>query len=179
MTALLYKDVRHEFKSGDLIALSHDQWGSWYDLQVQAVRVFTQSEYAHVGLVLVLGGRVWVVESVTPVVRIVPLSLFADDGFYHIPTDTPMCEEEERFALAQVGKGQYSKWQAVLAQLKRLEIGADSLWQCAELFIVARRISGANYGSRATPSAVVRAALSAPGASLRLVTKSVSNSGGV
>jgi hypothetical protein len=50
-----YADIRPQIKSGDLIALHHDDWGSLYDLQIQAVQTFTQSEYCHVA-------PVWVAE---------------------------------------------------------------------------------------------------------------------
>jgi hypothetical protein len=153
-----YNSIREKIKSGDLVALSHYVWASWYDLQVQAVRVFTQSEYAHVASTLVWGGRVWVVEAVSPLVRLVPLSLYVDKGFYHIslPEATDL---EVQFALAHVGKGQYSKVQGVLAQLNKLKIGEDALWECAEFTIACRRLSGVDLGGKATPSAVVQAAL--------------------
>lgn len=153
-----YAQLRSSIKSGDLIAVSHYKWASWYDLQVQAVRFGTQSEYSHVGMAWVMGGRVWVIESVTPVIRLVPLSLMAADGFYWAPLNTDISAPELEFALARIGAGKYSKWQAVLAQLRRLRIGSDDLWECAEFIIACRRLSGVDLGAKATPSAVVRSA---------------------
>ncbi len=154
-----YQTARPAFRSGDLIALTHYKWASWYDLQVQAVRFFTQSEYSHVGIIWVFGGRVWVIESVTPVIRIVPLSLMANDGFFHIAMEAEMGDAELTFLLSKIGRGQYSKLQAIAAQLRRLNIGADDLWECAELVVAARRLSGVDLGDKATPSAVVMAAM--------------------
>lgn len=169
-----YASIRDRIQSGDLIALTHTSFATWYDLQVQAVRFGTQSEYSHVGLLWVMGGRVWVVESVTPKIRLVPLSMVLNEaganGIYWAPLGSPMSEDEEKFALAHVGRGDYSKWQAILAQLKKLKIGADDQWECAELVITARRISGVDLGDKATPSAVIRAA-QARGAPVYLVTE--------
>lgn len=154
-----YEDIRPRIKSGDLIALSHDAWCSLYDIQVQAVRLFTQSEYSHVCVAWVFGGRVFVIESVEPKVRIMPLSNMLDIGFYWIPTDVPMTDRELEFSMSKVGLGSYSKIQAIAAQLDMLEIGADNEWECAELTIMQRRQSGLDLGPKATPSEVVQKAL--------------------
>lgn len=153
-----YQSLRETVKTGDLIAFSHYKWASWYDLQVQAVRIFTQSEYSHVALAVVWANRVWIVESVVPLIRLVPLSNFVDEGFYHVALPE-MTEQELNFALTNVGKGNYSKLQGVLAQLSKLKVGEDSKWQCAEFAIACRRLSDVDLGNKATPSAVVAAAL--------------------
>ena len=152
----MYSDIRHKIKSGDIIALSHSKWNSFYDLQVQAVRLFTQSEYCHVGLVWSVGGRLFVIESVSPKVVITPLSNYVKEGFYWIPVEKPMSKAEITFALSKVGKGQYSKWQAIKAQFNALKIGEDDLWECAEFIIACRKLSGVDLGNKATPSAVVK-----------------------
>lgn len=154
-----YSEIRDEIQSGDIIAFSHYKWASIYDLQVQLVRLASLTEYTHVGVAVVLGGRVWLAESVTPVVRLVPLSNVASEGFYVIPTRTPMKEEELEFLLSKVGKAKYSKWQAVMAWLDKLEIGDDDLLECAEYVICARRLSGLDLGDRAVPATVVKEAL--------------------
>lgn len=153
-----YIEIRDRIRGGDLIALTHTSWASWYDLQVQFVRLGTQSEYCHVGQVWPVAGRLFVIESVTPMVRLVPLSHFAAEGFYWIPLEAPMSDAELEHALAQLGRGAYSKWQAILGGLRKLRIGADALWQCAEFVIANRRLSGIDLGPKATPSAVVLAA---------------------
>ena len=155
-----YSDVRSKIKSGDIIALSHEAWCSLYDLQVQAVRIGTQSEYSHVCVAWVFAGRVFVIEAVSPKVRIMPLSNMLDIGFYWIPTNNPMTDEELEFGMSKVGLAGYSKLQAIAAQLDLLLIGEDNLWECAELAICMRKLSGFNLGSKATPAACVKAALS-------------------
>lgn len=154
-----YSEIRDEIRSGDIIILSHYKWASFYDLQVMAVRLFSASEYCHIGVAVVFGGRVWVAESVSPVVRLVPLSIYAKDGMYIIPTRTPMNDTELEYLLSKVGTGKYSKWQAMMAYLDRLELGADEHFECAEYAICARRLSGLELGPRAVPASVVKEAL--------------------
>jgi hypothetical protein len=107
----------------------------------------------------VLAGRVFLIESVTPKIRIFPLSNLQDAGFYWIPTDVPMNDAELEFGMSRVGLGSYSKFQAVAGQLNTLEIGEDELWMCAELTIAMRRLSGLDLGPKATPAAIVKKAL--------------------
>lgn len=153
-----YAEAREQIKSGDLIALTHIAWSSLYDLEVQAVRFGTQSEYAHVCVAWVFAGRVFVIESVKPVVRIFPLSNLKDHGFYWVPTNVPMINEELEFGMSQVGFGKYSNIQAVMGQLNTLNIGEDDIWQCSEFTIAMRRHSGLDLGSKATPAAVIKKA---------------------
>jgi hypothetical protein len=154
-----YSEHREKIKSGDIIILSHSKWGSFYDLQVQAVRLFQESEYSHVGLAWKCSGRLFVIEAVTPYVRIFPLSNYAQEGFYHIPLKKPMESKELEFALSKVGNGKYSKWEAILAFFRALSIGKDNLWQCAEFVMTCRKLSGVNLGGVATPAAIVKTAL--------------------
>jgi hypothetical protein len=154
--ALTYAAARPRIKSGDIMALSHFAWSDWYDIQVQMVRTFTQSDYCHVGLIWGVADRLFVIEAVNPLVRLVPLSKYAAEGFFWIPTEAPISDDELEYALADVGVGQYSKWQAVLAFLRRLRIGADQLKSCAEFLIECRNRSGVDLGDTATPAAVVR-----------------------
>ena len=69
-----YQEVRSSIKSGDLLFWSHRELKSWYDLKVQIVRMVTRSEYSHVGVAWVTGGRVFALEAVVPLIRIYPLS---------------------------------------------------------------------------------------------------------
>jgi hypothetical protein len=164
-----YSEYRSNIKSGDLIAYTHYGWANWYDLQVQAVRIFTESEYTHVGLVLELGGRLFLLESVVPVIRLVPLSNSIDkNGFYHLPMHTDINNEELEFSLSKLGRGKYSKIEAILAQFRKIKIGANDLWECAEYVIACRRLSGVDLGDVATPAEVVRSALKL-GKEMRLI----------
>lgn len=150
----LYSEVRSTIKSGDLLAWTHRKWGSWYDIQIQAVRFFTQSEYCHVGVAWVVGGRVFVIEAVTPKVRIYPLS--KELPFYLLPMGGVWTPEAEEFALAQVGMF-YSKWHAIESIFRVPK--NDNLWQCAQLTAAIAKLNGIDFGERLTPSALVEKAL--------------------
>jgi len=117
---------------------------------VQFVRIFTRSEYSHVGIAWAVGGRVLVLEAVSKGVRIFPLSLLLP--CYWIPLGKWSAEIEER-ALSQVGKP-YSRWQAILGGLGRLQGGADERWQCAEYVATSLGLE-----SPYTPSGVVSVVL--------------------
>lgn len=154
-----YQEVRGEFQSGDLLIFTHTAWRSVKDILSHVVRLFSTTEYCHVGVAIVLGGRVWIAESVSPVVRLVPLSNLAKGGFFVIPTRTPMGDEELEYLLSKVGLSEYSKWQAIKAYLNKLTLGDDDLFECAEYVICARKLSGLDLGNRAVPAAVVKEAL--------------------
>lgn len=165
-----YSEARDTIKSGDLIFLTHRKWSSWYDIKVQLVRFFTASEYCHAAIAWCIGGRVFIIESVVPLVRIVPLSTLADDGFYFAPSKISMSSAEMEFALSKVGTGKYSQIRAVLAQLIGIKIGDGQFLECAEFVIACRRLSGADLGDKATPSAVAQAALIS-GSAINFVSK--------
>lgn len=146
-----YKEKRGDIKSGDVLAWTHRGWGSWYDFQIQMVRMFTRSEYAHVGVAWVIGGRVFVFEAVSSGVRIMPLSRLLPCYWIRLGRWGYTAEE---FALQQVAQP-YSKVQAVLAGLGLLKVGHDTVWQCAEYTIEVLKAAGVNLRGPATPSWVV------------------------
>lgn len=150
-----YSNARVRLKSGDLLAWSHERWGSWYDFKVQMVRVFTRSVYCHVGICWEVGGRVFVLEAVSTGVRIFPLSRLLP--FYWLPLKANWADEVEMWALRQVGEP-YSQWQAVLAGLGLLKPSVDSIWQCAEYAADVARRCGVELGTDVTPNALLLAA---------------------
>lgn len=163
-----YATVRPQIKSGDLLAWSHRGIKSWRDLKIWFVRMFTRSEYSHVGLAWVQGGRVLVIEAVMPLVRIFPLSKLLEDGAYWIPTGAAWSEFTEEFALETVGD-KYSQWQAMQAPFETPP--NDTLWECAELVGTTLLRDGISLGTVYTPSAIVQAALKLPNSSLTLLEK--------
>jgi len=146
-----YKDIRKDIKSGDILAWSHRGWKSWYDIKIQFVRIFTRSEYSHVGTAWVIGDRVFVIEAVQPKVRIYPLSKLKD--FYWIPMNAPWLDSTLEYALEAVGDN-YSQAQALQAPFN--EPKEDSLHQCAELTARTARKDGIELGTVYTPSEIVR-----------------------
>lgn len=151
-----YQEARDKIQSGDIIAWSHYNWGSWYDFKVQSVQIVGRTPYCHVAVAYRMGGRLWVIEAVKPCVRMVPLSnLIQPKGFYWLNVNVPMTDDELEFGLSGIAIREYSEVQAVQAQLDMLEIGADTITQCAENTIEMRRRSGIDFGPKATPAAVM------------------------
>ena len=152
-----YTDAREHLKSGDLLAWSHDRWRSWYDIKIQLVRMFTRSEYCHVGVCWCVGGRVFVLEAVSDGVRIFPLSRLLP--FYWVPLSAAWEDEVEAWALRQVGE-RYSQWLAVVAGLGLLKVGVDELAAARE----ASKVAGAFTDERrAAAVARIKAARAAQG----------------
>lgn len=151
-----YADIRDTIKSGDLLAWTHKKWNSWYDIKIQLVRMFTRSEYSHVGIAWVVAGRVFVVESVTPYIRIVPLSNLLPCYLVHMDCDWK--NETEEFALSLVGKGKYSQLEAIMAALDLPTPYENGEWECAKFCLAIYDMEGQKLGVNATPSSVVEAA---------------------
>lgn len=158
-----YQDVRPLIKSGDALAWTHRGWGSWHDIKIQLVRMFTRSEFSHVAVAWVVGGRVFALEAVQPCVRIYPLSQLGD--FYHLPTsqDNPYfrlvwTDDVETFALSKVGEP-YSQIQAVLAFFGRSK--ADRKWECVEYAKTVLHKAGAIVVGDDTPTDFVYALMAA------------------
>jgi len=150
-----YAEARPLIRSGDLLAWSHRApwWRSWHDCKIALVRAFTQSEYSHVGTAWVVGGRVFVIEAVMPLVRIYPLSKAVE--FYHLPLGAAWSDKALEYALGKVGH-RYSQLQAFQAFFHLP--ANDDLWECAELTRAIALQDGIYLGDKATPTAVVRAA---------------------
>jgi hypothetical protein len=148
-----YAAQRHEIKSGDLLAWSHRKWGSLYDIKIQAVRLFTMSEYSHVGIAWVVSGRVFVIEAVEPMVRIYPLSKLG--SFYHIPLGAEWSPDTEAAAISHVG-AEYRQLEAIEMYFRDWKPGVVS--ECAALVLEVCAQGGIYLGRRATPDAVVREA---------------------
>jgi len=153
---MLYSEHRDSIQSGDLLAWSHHGWALWYDFQIQVVRMFTRSEYAHVGIAWRTSGRLFVIEAVTPRVQIFPLSLC--ENFYHLSMGKELTWDAEEFALSQVGEP-YSKWMCLKAAFHNLRKGDLGEWQCAKLANEILRVNGFDFGETYEPTSLVQAVL--------------------
>lgn len=151
-----YQGARQHIRSGDIFAWSHRGIRSWHDLKIWFVRLFTRSEYSHVGVAWVVGERVFVIEAVMPLVRIYPLSALLEDGAFWLCMGAQWKPDTEAYALSKVGQ-RYSQLEAVQAPFE--EPPDNNLWQCAELVTRTLYQDGINLGNVHTPSAVVYAAL--------------------
>lgn len=151
-----YADARSRIQSGDVLAWSHRGWTSWYDIKIQLVRLVTRSEYSHVGIAWAFGGRVFVIESVTPVIRIMPLSNLLP--CYWINTGASWGTDAEEFALSLVGKGEYSQWEAIMAFFGK-NSKLNDRWQCAEFVKAVLARCRVFLRGKDTPSDMVQDAL--------------------
>ena len=159
-----YAVIRPLIKSGDLLAFSHESWGSLYDLKVQLVRMATRSEYAHVAIAWVIGDRVFALEAVRPEIRNFPLSKLGD--FYHLPLDIEWTNAVEEHALSHIGEP-YSQLLAISAFFQKIK--AEGCWECALYAQDILKKAGRNLDVRSTPTELVKEA-QRQGASCRFIS---------
>lgn len=150
---MIYNKARPMIRSGDILAWSHRGIRSWHDLKIWLVRMFTRSEYSHVGTAWCVGDRVFVIEAVMPLVRIYPLSKLGD--FYWLQMGAYWRKATETLALSHVGDA-YSQLQAIEAPF--LTPMDDERWECAELVARIARQDSIDLGAVYTPSEIVLAA---------------------
>ena len=150
---MIYKQARPMIRSGDILAWSHRGVTSWHDLKIWFVRMFTRSEYSHVGTAWVVGSRVFVIEAVMPKVLIYPLSKLGD--FYWLQMGAYWRKATETLALSFVGDD-YSQVQAMVSPF--ITPPKDDRWECAELVATVARQDSIDLGAVYTPSEVVLAA---------------------
>lgn len=143
-----YATARNQIKTGDILAWSYTGgfFASWHGFKVNMIRVCRLSEYTHVGIAVVLAGRVFVLESVTGGIRLMPLSKLTP--CYWIPDDELSDAGLER-AMSVCGEP-YSELEAILGAIDKTD-AENGKWQCAEFVRWAK-----NMTCKATPDAIVR-----------------------
>jgi len=115
--------INKNVREGDLIAFTSNSFLG------NMVRLFTKSEYSHVGVVMFRDNIPYLVEAVRPVVRMTPLS--HREPYYHIPMGIDKVSDEARKLLySRIGE-KYSIIQAVLAKFN-IFIN-DNSWYCTEV----------------------------------------------
>ena len=147
-----YKEYHSNIKSGDLIVFSATKIRSSYDLLSYIVRLFTMSEYNHIGIAWVIGDRNLIVEAQVPEVKISPLKKLG--SFYHIPMDVDFTDEALEILLDKVGQ-KYSYLEAIKAYFKMNDRTNDD-WICVDYVIYFYESIGINIGDAHTPSDVVK-----------------------
>jgi hypothetical protein len=134
-----YELMRNQIKSGDVLLWTHRSWKTWYDIKVMLVRLFQMSAYSHVGIAVVLAGRVWVLEAVTPKVRMVPLSNLLP--CYHMTNPIGTTEEDLELGILLVGKEEieYSQAEAIRGYFGRNDPENNQI-ECGELVCMILRL---------------------------------------
>lgn len=123
-----YDEIRSKIKTGDILAWTHrgGWFRSWYDFKINLVRLFTRSEYSHVGIAVVWAGRVMVLESVTGGIRLFPLSKLTP--CYWIKYRSKLFDLDR--AMSVFGQP-YSEIEAVKGKFGRTD-DTNGKWQCAK-----------------------------------------------
>jgi hypothetical protein len=166
---MIYSEVRNQIKSGDILAWTHKPLSSWYDFKLHLIRIFTKSEYTHVGIAVVLNKRVFVLESTAQGIR---LKLLSEDlPFYWMPTKYKYWNDElETEAFKKIG-GKYSNWEGVRSLWEKITPGDNEEWECAEFVHWIFNKAGFKLDIKNTPAEVVWWAQSVLKLPLYLVTK--------
>ena len=100
--ALLYSKINKDFKTGDLVIWDSESYSNFFEFVLFLYQKILGARYTHVGVVMVSGGRTYVVEATPPRVRIFPLRECED--FYIIPINMSQDPEKlENFLTEKVG----------------------------------------------------------------------------
>ena len=140
----------NEIKSGDLIA-----WTTVNSFFLKAVRLFTLSEYTHVGIAIVEDdGSIYVIEANRPTVEknLLDKRLPA----YHVPMKVNMNKEAIQLLHSYIGK-KYSVLQAALSYIN-IYIDDDK-WYCTELAYDFYIKQGYDVRKRLTPTKFIKEAV--------------------
>lgn len=99
----LYSEIKSKIKTGDLVAWDSPKYSSLLTFILFLYQKITGAVYTHVGVVVKIGGRLYVVEAVPPMVRIFPLE--NQKRFYWIDaTVKGSASRQLGFLTARVGK---------------------------------------------------------------------------
>jgi len=83
----LYSDIRKSLKTGDLVIWDTRKVGDIFDFILFLYQKIFKAKYTHMGVVVKIGDRYFIVEATPPKVRIWPLSKCRD--FYLLKLDIP------------------------------------------------------------------------------------------
>ena len=96
-----YSDIRDSLRTGDLVSWKAGKVNSFFTAVLKIYQKILKPKSVHVGIVFVIGGRIFVVEARPPAIRIYPLSQMED--FYLIQTNIPDEKANVDFLLQEVG----------------------------------------------------------------------------
>lgn len=145
--------MEYEIKSGDLVT-----WKGKGGFFNNIIRLFTLSEYTHVGIAVVEEDGVYVVEAVRPFVRKIKLS--ERTPLQVIPMKVEYDNELDNFLTSTIGR-RYSILQAALSFLN-IYIDDDN-WYCTELGYEFYSKVGISFDKHLTPTRFIRQAIAYSG----------------
>jgi len=147
----IYSQYRNTIKSGDLLVWSDNGQSFFSELFLSMVRIFTASDFAHVGIAVKINNRLFVLEATLPKVQLIPVSNY--DHFYHISMGVDWNVDHEDFLYSKIGI-KYSLFDAIRAYLGIVKLNNDK-WQCAELATEFYKTAGFNFTDTYTPTKLV------------------------
>jgi len=159
---------QNQIKSGDLIIWSTNKVTKFEHVISIIIRMFTMSEYNHVGIAWKPTNDVSLVfEAITPKVVLTPLE--REIPFYHIPMNIEFTEAHRNFLLSKLGT-RYSHLQAIKAYYSKAKHAEYTI--CTDLIMqfynfANRPIEVDNY----RPSEIVRGVLKAENTSITKVAE--------
>lgn len=144
-----------EIETGDLLIFS-DDGDSWLSkIILYVVRLFTRSEYGHVGIAVKKDDKLFVFDASIPFIRLRPIE--DTDSFYFVHMETPL---DLTNMLHEYLGLKYSMSDAIRAYLG-LTTKTDGRYQCVELVKEIYNRNGLVFKeSKLTPSAFVDSLLS-------------------
>lgn len=99
---VLYSVARKEMQTGDLLLWKKEKITSFFSLILVLYQKIFKATYIHVGMVVVLGDRRFILEATPPVVRLYPISML--DDFYWIKTNIANNPSHIDVLLKNIGK---------------------------------------------------------------------------
>lgn len=98
-----YSQIMKEIKTGDLIAWKTDKYRSILTFILFLYQKLTGALYTHVGIVVKIGGKLYVIEAVPPLVRIYPLENKEEFYWIDAKVNAPAARQL-KFLTSEVGK---------------------------------------------------------------------------
>lgn len=125
----LYSEIRNQLQTGDLLAWKVTRVSSFFSFILFLYQKIFKVEFSHVGIVLKLEDRYFLVEATPPRVRIYPVSMC--DDFYYIKTNVKKNNKNYvPLLLKHIGKS-YSIFDLVKGMLNMKS--SDKSLYCSEL----------------------------------------------
>lgn len=97
----LYSEIRDNLKTGDLLVWKFSKIENIFDFLLYLYHKLFKATYIHVGIVVKLGNRNFVIEATPPISRLYPISLCRD--FYLIQTNINTTEFNVNLLLSKIG----------------------------------------------------------------------------
>ena len=151
MTYVIYKDMRNNVSSGDLLIWEDSEESLVSRIILKCIRLFTKQQYGHVGIAWRVGGRLLCVEAVPSGIRIWPVSEF--DRFFYVETGMTFKDKDADWLLDKVG--QPYPLNSLFRSIFKLQPKVGDNLNCVELSTRFYQQAGYQIGDTYTPGDLV------------------------